>query len=375
VLSGTFATMPFPELLQWLSDSRRSGALSVTLEFEERFLQLHEGNITSVESDDPRAHDLQEILRGRGLLDDAELERSAQLAASSGQGLSEVAALIKPTVRERIQEAQREQAVQAVLGLFLWRDGRFNFSDGVGAAEALLLGAPRRQGRLQRPIETREMLMEGMRRLDEWQRICAVLPSDYCQVHALGAADDLPLTKELMKRGEPVALGGLWNRPGQADRFAVYEQLFQAWQRGLLAVDAQVHTPLVPDGQSPIDALVHNAQVLVDEQQWDEAAALLRSALDLDPFRPDARELLRRARDEQLAELYQLLPPFKVPSLTVARERLDRLPLSPRERHIAERINGRWDIGALSVVTPVGELETMRALKKLIHLGAVRLSD
>jgi hypothetical protein len=367
--------MPFPDLLQWLSDARRSGALSVMLEFEERFLQLVDGNIVAVESDDPRAHDLQTILRRRELLDEGELGRALELSQSTGQGLAEVAALIKPTVRERIQEAQRDQAVQAVLGLFLWRDGRFHFSDGHGAADALAL-APRRSGRLPRPIETREMLMEGMRRLDEWQRIAAALPSDYCQVHAIGRADDLPLLEELHKRGEPVVLGSLWNRPGQQrDRFAVYEQLFQAFQRGLLAVDAVVLAPLVPDDQSPIDALVHNAQVLVDEQQWDEAAALLRSALDLDPFRPDARELLHRARDEQLAELYQLLPPFKVPSLTVARERLDKLPLSPRERHIAERVNGRWDIGALAVVTPVGELETMRALKKLIHLGAVRLND
>jgi Domain of unknown function (DUF4388) len=330
-LSGTFSTMPFPDLLQWLSDSRRSGSLSVSLEFEERFLQFKEGNITVVESDQPRAP--------------------------------------AATPQPETPEDHQRHAVQAVLGLFLWRDGRFHFSEGAaGVLDA------RRATPLQQPISTREILMEGMRRLDEWQRIVEVFPSDFCMVHALGRDDRLPILAELLARGEPVALGELWAVRG-ADRYKVYEQLFQAVQKGLLAVDAQPIAPVMPNEQSPVDALVRNAAILVDEHQYEEAATLLRAALDLDPFRDDARALLRRAGGEQLADLYQVIPPYKVPVLTVPRERLGRLNLTPREQHIAARINGRWDVGALAVLTPLGELETMRVVKKLLHMGAARLQD
>ncbi len=369
-LAGTFSTMPFPDLLQWLSDARRTGMLSVSLEFEERFIRFQEGQIVAVESDDPRARDLAPVLRARGLLDDAALSRAAAASERSGQPLADTVVTLRLATREQVDEIARDHANQILLGLFLWREGRFHFSEGDGA----LLGPAHKARPLGRPIDTREVLMEGMRRLDEWQRIVEVFPSDYCYVHAIGSDPAMPILDELLARGEPVALGELWaQRP--AERYRIYEQLFQAVQKGLAAVDTTVAQPLAQTDSSPVDTLVRNAAVLVDEKQWEEAATLLRSALDLDPFRTDARELLRRARDEQLAELYQTIPPYKVPVLMVARERLPRLNLSARELHVANRINGRWDVGALVVVTPIGELETMRVLKKLIHLGAVSFAE
>jgi hypothetical protein len=191
-------------------------------------------------------------------------------------------------------------------------------------------------------------------------------------VHALGRDPDLPILDELCDRGEPVALGELWDRG--ADRYRIYEQLFRAWRKGLLAIDAEVPTPGGARQRSPLDALVESAAVLLAERQFDEASALLRSVLNLDPARDDARDLLRRTRDEHLAELYQTIPPFKVPVLRGERDRLARLKLGVRERHLAGRINGRWDVGALVVVTPMGELETLRALRNLIHLGVVALA-
>jgi len=58
MLSGTFATMPFADLLQWISDARRSGTLQVGLEFEERYLRFVDGSIGAYGSDDPMARDL-----------------------------------------------------------------------------------------------------------------------------------------------------------------------------------------------------------------------------------------------------------------------------------------------------------------------------
>ncbi|MEM6962161.1 MAG: DUF4388 domain-containing protein [Myxococcota bacterium] len=39
-LSGTFTTMPLVDLLQWLGESRKTGTLTLVLEFEERYLRL-----------------------------------------------------------------------------------------------------------------------------------------------------------------------------------------------------------------------------------------------------------------------------------------------------------------------------------------------
>ncbi len=57
------------------------------------------------------------------------------------------------------------------------------------------------------PSSTRQILMEGMRRLDEWTRIVKVLPSDEVQLHALGPAEDLPILEEIAAHPEPPTLG------------------------------------------------------------------------------------------------------------------------------------------------------------------------
>lgn len=369
-LSGTFSTMPFPDLLQWLGDSRRSGILTVSLEFEERFVRFSDGCVAGVEGDDPRARDLGRVLVELGFFDEARMRRATDRAELTGRPLVRVLLEDGAITTGKLDEALVLYTTRIVLGIFLWREGRFHFNDGgpsmlgLGFADTLLL---------QNPIPIRSLLMEGMRRLDEWQRFVEVFPSDYSQVHALGDDAAIPILRELLARGEPVALGELWARG--SDRYRVYEDLFRAYNKGLLAVDAQLPASAQEPDRSPVDVLVANGRVLLEERQYDEAVALLRGALNLDPLRGDVRQLLLHAHEEQLAELYQTIPPYKVPVLRVPRDRLAKYQLAPRERHVADRVNGRWDVAALVVVTPIGELETMRALKKLLHVGAIGLAE
>src|SRR5262245_19761158 len=53
-LSGTLATMAFPDLLQWISQARKAGTLSVQHEALVKRLFLREGVITSSGGNDPR---------------------------------------------------------------------------------------------------------------------------------------------------------------------------------------------------------------------------------------------------------------------------------------------------------------------------------
>src|SRR5262249_49649587 len=148
---------------------------------------------------------------------------------------------------EQLERGLSVYARRVVLGIFLWKEGHFHFHDGgpsllgLNFADTLLLD---------QPIPIRPLLLEGMRRLDEWQRIVEVFPNDYCQVHALGTDPTLPTLMELHRGGEPVAMGQLWARGG--DRYQVYEELFHAWSKGLLAVDTQA--PITPGvAASPVD--------------------------------------------------------------------------------------------------------------------------
>lgn len=374
MLTGTFATMPFADLLQWISDARRSGTLQVGLELEERYLRFVDGAIVAYGSDDPMARDLGRLCLLRGLCDEGALLAAVEQQRQSHMPLGDVLVAAGTVTHETLDEAVRAHVEETVLGLFLWPEGRFTYRDEIAPAEIAQFMPPEYE--LGEPIATRAILMEGMRRLDEWTRIVKVLPSDEVQLHALGPDAELPILEEIAAHPEPPTLGQLLAEQNDS-RFAVCIQLFRAFERGLVAVDApsaeaSARAQKTARGSTTVAHLVQAARSMIDEGQHEEAAALLRSALTLDPFRADARALLKRSREQQLGALYAELPAELVPrpSGRVA----GALPLSDKERRVLSQVNGRWDIGALALTSGVGELDTLRALKRLAHAGLVTVS-
>src|SRR5262245_56395368 len=124
--------MPFADLLQWLGDARRSGTLAVALEFEERYLRFEDGRIVAYGSDDPMARDLGRLSLQRGLCDEPELLSAVELQAKNHMPLSDVLVATGAVEAEMLDKAVRTHVEETVLGLFLWPDGRFNFTEAGG---------------------------------------------------------------------------------------------------------------------------------------------------------------------------------------------------------------------------------------------------
>jgi Domain of unknown function (DUF4388) len=375
-LTGTFSTMPFADLLQWLGDNRRDGTLAVALDFEERYLRFERGQIVAYGSDDPMARDLGRLCLQRGLVDEPHLLHAAELQVKSQMPLGDVLQAEGMVDSNALEKAVRGHVEETVLGLFLWPDGRFTFTEpqALPSLEAHDWIPP--EFLLDEPLDVREVLMEGMRRLDEWNRIVKVLPTDSVQLHALGPAEDLPILEDIAAHPEPPTLGALLAERNDS-RYAICEQLVRAFERGLLAVEAAEPKPAPPThrGATTVEHLVRSAESLESEGQHEEAATLLRSAVSIDPFRADARVLLRKVSAAQLVDLYAALPRDHIPCARAQAARAAAQTLSPRERRLLSHINGRWDVGALSLTTALGELETLRALKRLVHAGVVTLAE
>jgi hypothetical protein len=370
-LSGTFATMPFPDVLQWLGESRQSGSLTVVLEFDERYLRFRDGHIDALASKDPRSHDMVRLLLGRTLLDEARVHAVIAEQARTARPLRSVLIDDGHIARAELDAALRGHVKDMILEIFLYDDGRFLFS--TPKEGSLMMEADATWDlAVDPPISAREVLMDGVRRIDEWRRMNEVFPSDYTIVHAIGRAPGSPVVDALVAAGEPLTLGDLCMRVARP-RFEVIEQLYDAWRRQLVAVEATPQELAAAKKTSPIAMLVQAATTLLDAQQFDEAAALLRSAGDLDPMNEEVRGLLHRAHAEQLEQLYREFPPYRVPVVVASRDRVGELQLSPRERYLLFRIDGRWDVGTLTVITPVGEIETLRILKKLQHIGLITM--
>jgi hypothetical protein len=363
-LAGTFSTMPLPELLQWLAEARRDGLLALASGLKERYFRLAEGKILALGASEPRPGSLLDLLVGHGFLAE-EAVTSDLVEAAASDKIRQMLIDRSLVDRDQIDSVIEDHARDTLLEFFFLEDGRFAFS---GADEVATSAWIHWDLCLSSGLGAQDVLMDGMRRIDEWGRIREVFPHDNIVVFALASATGLPAVTALAKEGAPLSVGDLCGRL-QAPKFRVIEQLFEGLNAGLVAIE-DAPAPISRRG-SAVDALLRAATALLDERQFEEASALLTTIRVLDPLEPDTAALLKRARREQLEELYRDLPAALRP---VPRpERIAGAELTPEERHIFQRINGRHDIGTLIVLSPLGELHTLTALRRLMRLDLIRL--
>jgi DNA-binding transcriptional ArsR family regulator len=331
VLHGDLVTLPLPDLLQWIDQGRRAGVVEIeTGEGTPLWLEVRDRRIVAASRPAaPRA--------GLGLL--AGWEPSEPLEALWPEALADrvVDLFLAPPA-----------------GQFTLVDDPSGFEDGV----RLDLGIG-------------QMVLEGLRRLDEWPGLDQGYPSEGAVLCA-DAPGRLPSPAqqallEAARRRLSIAEARL---ALQLSRPAVLRRIEALREKGLAHVEG------VAPRADPVKALVDQAQLLVEERQFDEASIVFKALLAADPSDRRVRNLLREAEREQVAALFEELSPVAVPVLLGGPGSLDsqagrRLCFADRE--VVARVNGSWDVSSIALSCPLREVETLKAIRKLVRLGLVDL--
>jgi DNA-binding Lrp family transcriptional regulator len=332
VLHGDLATLPLPDLFQWLDQGRRAGVLDVdTGEGVPFWLEVRDRRVVTVS-------------RPPGVQ----------------SGLGTLAGWVPSEPPEGLLP---EGCADRVIDLFLSpSSGRFTLADDPSGFDE---GVPLDVG-------LGQMTLEGLRRLDEWSELDRRYPSEGALLCADGHGH--PRTPgqrallEAARRRLSIAEARLalqLSRPAVLRRIEVLRAL------GL------VHVEGVAAHADPVARLVDQAQALVVERQFDEAAIVFKSLLAADPSDRRVRNLLREAEREQVAALYEELSPVTIPVVLGGAASLDS-PAGRRlgfaEREVALRVNGTWDVSSIALACPLREVETLKALRKLVRLGLVDLA-
>ncbi len=333
MLQGDLATYPLADLLQWLDQSRRAGVVEVdTGEGAPFWMQFRDRRIVA-------------CARPPG--------EPAGLGALAGWLPAEPPEALWP-----------EACADRLVDLFLARgQGRFTLADNAAGFED---GVPVDLG-------LGQMTLEGLRRLDEWPGLDRRHPSEAALLRADGPGPPrtpgLRALHEAARRRVSIAEARLvlaLSRPAILRRIEALRELGLAHVEG---VAAQV---------DPVSRLLGQAQALVAQRQFDEAAIVLKSLLAADPSDRRVRAVLHEAEREHVAALYEELSPVAVPMLLGGAASLDT-PAGRRlgtvEREVASRVNGRWDVASIALACPMREVETLKALRKLARLGLVELRE
>jgi hypothetical protein len=319
VLSGDLSTMGLADVLQW-ADATRARAL-VRLE------------------------------RGDGM--EAWLLASERMVIAGSRPMPH-GRLATDGTPDAPGPGMRAVTLEHLLDLFLWREGRFELREGTVVPESGV--------EVEMPLQF--FVMEGLRLLDEQPRLEATYPDDKARLAATdnepGSLDTVQsaiyqLAQSAPALGEARLVLGL-SRP------ALLRRVDELRQRGLVDVEGIAHGPDIEGN------LIEQAQILLRERQYAEAAHVFRSLLASNPGDPRARRLLAEAERLQVEAAYQLFSPTDVVSTLGGPA---GVRLTGADHAVLDCLSRPRSVAVLVLVSPLRELETLKALERLLSKGVI----
>ncbi|MBX7098118.1 MAG: DUF4388 domain-containing protein [Myxococcaceae bacterium] len=351
---GDLSSYPLPELLQWLDQARKTGALQLSWEGGDRKLFLLSGQIVATAS--PSLWE-----RLSRALEQGKVAVGAQVmsALAESQHGHEPPRLPPYTV-QHVQALAVDELLGALADLTSAQGGRFHWTED-----------PDRSGDEWVAVELalREALFESLRFVDEWAEIERQLPLDGTVVRpavkpttATRTVDRLVL--EVAAASPGITLGRLRLALG-LQRSLVVRAVHGLWRDKKVTIDGAGELEA-----DPVADMLEKGAILVRERQFEAAGLIFSALMQSDPSDRRVREFARMVEREHVASLYRDLPPRSVLAATDDAEAATSL--RSEERHLAALVNGRWDVSALVLASDRRELDTLRCLHKLLRLGVVR---
>ena len=361
--------MQLSELLQWLSLGMKTGTLLIEGHGVEKRIYFSNGRIASSSSSDQREY-LGHFLVSHGYITEEELKMAMEVQEESSILLGKILVMINAISETDLLRLMRKKAEESIFDVFLWEEGGFEFVDGdLPDSKMVPLS-----------LDVTGIIMEGLRRYDEWQRIRLAVPDNSVIPRIIQ-----PLTLEELSEQEKLIvpyIDGLRTVEEIAlqthnAEFNVARLVFEGLRNETMTIsesDAGARR-IVAVGANAGDEVEHFLQRgrarLKDDPQT--AYRMFKVASDLDPSDGRATEAIREAEREIKAALQKDgVAGDKVPELAIPAADLTERSFSPHEGFVLSRINAQWDVKSIMQISPIRELEVLMIFQKLLKDGVIR---
>ncbi|HUJ13904.1 MAG TPA: DUF4388 domain-containing protein [Thermoanaerobaculia bacterium] len=372
-VSGNLKTMQPGDLLQWLSLGQKTGTLLVANKSVEKRIFFKGGRVISSASNDPRDY-LGQFLISHGYLTEQELMKAMEVQQQSGILLGKILVMIEVISETDLLRLMRLKAEEEIYDIFLWREGDFKFiDDELPSMEMIPL-----------QVDVTGIIMEGTRRVDEWQRIRELIPHDVMipiiartvpndqlneqQQTIVNAIDGKRTIAEI----ELEARTSLFGVCSTLHKLARDGYVRMTEPGGAAEEKAPFEEPAPPAETDEVAGLLTRAQQALKGKDYDKAQRLLKAAENLDPSKSGVRSAIKGAEAVILADLYhQGITESKVPRIAKPISEITEMNFTPNEGFILSRINGQWNLGALMKISPIRESEAMLIFYRLWKDGII----
>lgn len=292
-IEGPLRDLGIHDVFQLLDLGRKSGTLEVGSELRNNLGQVwFENGCVVYASIRSNPHPLGTLLVRAGRISEGDLAlaRAMQEERDERRRLGEILVDIGALTARELAEQVRRQVESVVFELLSWNEGYFRFDEQqVDAISA--------EATVRIPIES--LLMEGARRIDEWERIRERVPT-LDVVPSLASPDGGNMTRLDLLPGEwrfltlidgTRSLREISTSLGESD-FDVARMAFGLLSTGVLELASDADADAMPGSGTVSDSHLARAHAALQRRDWDEAVAEARLALAADPQATEARRTL-----------------------------------------------------------------------------------
>lgn len=368
-LAGNLSTMSLAEILQWLSIGQKTGTLQVKASNgTEKKVYFADGTVTSASSSDPREL-IGQFLIASNKLTERQLKVALEMQARDQVMLGKVLLAQNILTKDELVGILKMASEEVIYDLFLWEEGAFEFLDGVQPEKNILSFN----------LDVTHLILSGVRRADEWQRIKAVFPDEQTVLrpNVEKIAENLPLHRNeerllLLVDGkrniEAIAL------EIRATRFKVFSGLLDLFEAELVCVgpaeDYLIPLPGAPE--DPARKGIEAVQQMLNRGRLEEAESMIDKLEKTLPNDPRIKELSHACREKRFeTTAKQLIRLDSIPELAMSVDAITKMSLTPEEGFIVSRINGIWDVQAIINIAPFDETLAFTTFKRFLDDGVI----
>ena len=374
-ITGNLKTMELAELLQWLSQGRKTGTLYLDNGDVEKRIFFDEGKIVSSAASDPKEY-LGHFLVSHGFIDELTLAKAMEMQEDNKMLLGKILLTIGAISEEDLDRMLKLKAEESIYELFTWEEAEFKFVDDELPLYHMVKLA----------LSVTGLVLEGHRRVDEWGRIRRKIASLQAVPVAVGELrpdqPDPGVSNILSMVDDDRTIQEIALQTHSSE-FHVCRVLYDQIRMGRLKVvrPRQVRIEVAGEfntGQDAMEAqvLLEAAQKHLEGRRFDNALRHLHAAKSLDPNSPKVQQLVTVAEKSiQNAIREDGIQVTSVPIIAADTTDVDALNLSPQEGFIFTRINGSYDIQTILKITPVPPLEAQVVFWKLLEAGHIELRE
>jgi hypothetical protein len=266
---------------------------------------------------------------------------------------------------EEVRKSLESKAEETIYDLFLWTEGKFEFKDGEMPANILV----------HVEMGVTSVIMEGIRRVDEWRRIKEVFPSMATSFRAMVATQGIEDPSEqqavaLAGAGKTLAEMSLEMRRSE---FETASLVLDLYNRGILTVD-RVKEERPDDAVGSIQDLLSTARLRITERRWDAALQAFEKVLALDHLNQDAKKgLISVGEARKKDRILRTVPLDNVPVVKMDVISLTRQDFDAREGFVLSRVNGEWDVRSILKLCPMSEEDALLIFARLLERKVIEL--